>query len=91
MCIRDRNTDSLVYFINWDYDNLCGTLKLSQHNKSTRIYDNASHFEILPNGEIVFLSDYDRNFFSGNLDCFQNGTIERSDVDVSAIFSYFNT
>lgn len=87
----NQNTDSLVYFINWDYDNLCGTLKLSQHNKSTRIYDNASHFEILPNGEIVFLSDYDRNFFSGNLDCFQNGTIERIDVDVSAIFSYFNT
>ena len=79
----NAETGNLYYIVDWDTEHDMGTLKYSNGKKSTTVKDDVSIYYFTPEGEVLFLYDYDE--YRGEL-WIQNGKkVEKLDDDVVGI------
>lgn len=73
-----------------------GTLKICQSSSSDsnlfcmKVSDDVFDYCVLPNGKILYLTDYSTNRFKGELHMYSNGKTEKVDDDVVAVFKIDN-
>ena len=75
----------LVYFIDWNDENYCGTLKMSSGKKPVKIADDVADFQVMPDGRILVLNDYEIEDCMGELRIYAKGELEKVESEVSAL------
>lgn len=63
-----------------------GTLKIYGKGSAEEISDDVSDYCVLPNGNILYMYDYNTNRNSGELYMYRSGMTEKVDDDVVAVF-----
>ena len=61
------DTDSVIYFTDWESDKSQGTLKISKNGKSSKVDDDVHGFVVTPGNDIVYLYDYSTKSYVGDL------------------------
>ena len=77
--------DQLVYFIDWNDEEYRGTLKLSGSKKPVKVADDVADYQILPDGRILVLNDYEIEDCMGELCIYAKGELEKVDSEVAAL------
>ncbi len=77
-------TDTLIYFTDWDDDDAYGTLKVYCDETAVHIADEVHEFTATPDGEVLYLYDYSTEYMRGSLYLY-DGEAERIDDDVEAL------
>lgn len=85
----DENTKSLYYFVDWNEEKDLGTLKQFKGKKATSIKDDVHDFSITPEGEVLFLYDYDTDSYKGELWLLNGKKTTKLDDDVVAIIPVY--
>ena len=86
-----EETDSLLYYTDWNNERDYGTLKTSKNGKNTKIADDVHQFLALENGDILYLYDYSSNYYKGTLYLYRKGKAQKLDDDVVAIIPIYDT
>ena len=82
-----EKTKQLYYLV--DYSKNVGTLKVSKNGgKAKKIADDVYRPEVLPNGYVLYLSDYSTKYYKGELYLYKGGKPVKLDDEVSAILAY---
>lgn len=81
----DENAGVITYIVDAD-SNGKGTLKIYKNGSAEKISDDVSNYCVLPDGNILYLYDYNTNRNRGELHMYSNGTTEKVDDDVVTVF-----
>lgn len=77
-----EDAQKILYFANGEQ---YGTLMVYENGKINKIADNVQDYEVLPDGNIIYLHDYDKNSYTGDLYLYKGGNSKKIDSDVIAI------
>ena len=77
--------DKLFYLTDWDNDKKCGTLKVYQGDKVTKIADDVYDYVVTNEGRAIYLSDYSLQYHMGELSEWNKGKTRKIDDDVISI------
>ena len=71
----DAANNQLVYFTDYsdDYDREYGTLKVYDFKNTVKIDDDVHAYEVLPNGDVLYLYDYSTDYEHGELYLYDGG------------------
>lgn len=84
--MRYSEDGKTIYFItDWDADDADGTLNVSKNGKAKVISDDVYHFVMTPNGEALYLYDYNTEKCRGDLYLCKGSKGKKVDEDVVAI------
>lgn len=78
----DEDSDSMLFFSDWDSDLLKGTLYIYKDNKSTKIADDVTAWTKTANGDILYLYDYSVTHYEGELYLYKDGKKQKIDDEV---------
>ena len=82
-----EKTKQLYYLV--DYSKNVGTLKVSKNGgKAKKVADDVFSPAVLPNGYVLYLSDYSTKYYKGELYLYKGGKPVKLDDEVSAILAY---
>ncbi len=79
--------DMVLYFTDWDDETNCGTLKMYNEGKATKIADDVHSFSVTSDGRVLYLCDYSLVYFKGELHEWLNGKNRKIDDDVVYVLS----
>jgi len=82
MCPASGN---LVYFTDWHNEKEMGVLNIRERKESVKIAEDVHSFSITPSGHILYLYDYSKNYYNGELYEWYNGEKRKIDDDVISI------
>lgn len=84
-----KDTKTLLYFVDFDseYDKQCGTLKAFKGSKAKKVMDDVYSWTVMPEGEVLFLQDYDTEKREGNLCIYKGGKPKQIDDEVTRIIN----
>lgn len=89
VCIRSvvnyGDCDKVFYLTDWDNDKKCGTLKVYQGDKVTKIADDVYDYVVTNEGRAIYLSDYSLQYHMGELSEWNKGKTRKIDDDVMSI------
>ncbi len=87
----DYRADSgeLYYYIDWNEERECGTLKLYRGEELFKVGDDVYDYTVLPDGRVLFMFDYSLNYFKGELHLWDNGESEKIDDDVVVLLPVY--
>ena len=77
--------DKVFYLTDWDNDKKCGTLKVYQGDKVTKIADDVYDYVVTNEGRAIYLSDYSLQYHMGELSEWNKGKTRKIDDDVMSI------
>jgi hypothetical protein len=60
-------------------------LKMFKNGTKTKIADDVHEYDIIDNGDILYLYDYSMNYYTGTLYLFNGGDPKKIDDDVTAL------
>lgn len=83
-----KESDTLVYFVDWNDNKEMGTLKVYADGKATKVRDDVHDVGLSTTGDILYLYDYSNSSHKGDL--YVYGSSEKIDMDVSAIIPVYN-
>jgi hypothetical protein len=83
--IYSEETDTFIYMTEWNNDKDFGVLKSYRGKSTTEVGKKVYDYYILPNGDVVYLVDYDEDTCQGSLFLFKNNKSKKVDDAVSAI------
>lgn len=80
-----------VYWVDYnsDSDKQCGTLKIYKKGEATVIADDVYDYVATPDGEVLYLLDYNTEKCRGELYRYNGGKNEKMDEDVTAILDIY--
>lgn len=73
------------YMADWDSSKSYGTLKVYNGKKTETIADEASDFYVLPDGCVLFMTEFSTKYYKGELHVWNNGKTRKIGDDVSCI------
>lgn len=82
-----EDENKIIYFTDYNNRKQYGTLKLYDNNSVVKIADDVNKYELMKNGEILYLSDYSVDTYTGELHEWDNGESRELDEDVMHIFT----
>lgn len=77
--------DKVFYLTDWNDDKECGTLKVYQGDKVTKIADDVYDYVVTNEGRAIYLSDYSLQYHMGELSEWNKGKTRKIDDDVMSI------
>ena len=77
--------DKLYYYVDRDIEDSNGTLKVYDGKKIEKISDDVNTYDVAPNGDVYFLSNYSMKYYTGTLMQYKKGKINHIDDDVSEL------
>lgn len=77
--------DALIYFVDWDAERNCGTLKMYKDEETLKIADDVASCKLTREGQLLYLHDYSIKSQRGDLYIYKNGKSLKIDDDVSNI------
>lgn len=87
--IDENNT--IAYYTDWNSEKQQGTLKVATlKGKSTKVADDVHSYTVTPNGDILYLYDYNITSLKGELHLFNGKKSTKLDDDVVRIISFKN-
>ncbi len=81
----DKDSDTLVYGIDYDEEDEICTLKIFKDKKTQKIADDVGDCQLYPNGDIVYLADYNADKRKGDLYVY-NGGKKSKPIDTGVSF-----
>lgn len=85
-----KESDTLVYFVDWNEGKEMGTLKVYADGKATKVNDDVHAVGLSTTGDILYLYDYSTNYYKGDLYVYEDGSSRKIDMDVSAIIPMYD-
>ena len=83
--------DKVFYCTDWNEDKGYGTLKVYDGKEATKIADEVNSFSVTPDGRVLYLYDYSRNYYKGELHEWDNGETRKLDDDVACVIPIYET
>lgn len=81
----DKDTGNLWYMVDWEEKTQYGTLKKYTGEKITKVSDEVYHYEILPEGDVLYLYDYSTENYEGELYLYKKNRSRKVDEEVIMI------
>jgi hypothetical protein len=85
--IYEEETNQFAYMSGWNNDKDFGTLMIYNGKKNVEVAKKVYHYNMLPNGAIVYMTEYDEQSCKGTLSIYHNGKTRKIDDGVSAIIA----
>ena len=89
--LYDKESGKVIYCADWDAEDECGTLKLYIDGNSEKIADDVHDFDVLQNGDILYICNYSLRSGEGELYLYENGKNKKIDGAVMGIIKYNHT
>ena len=86
----NEDTNSVIYFTDWESDKSQGTLKISKNGQSVKVNDDVHGFIVTPGNDIVYLYDYSTKSYAGDLYIYRGSKSEKIDTDVTVIIPIYS-
>lgn len=81
----DKDTGTLWYMVDWEEKIQYGTLKKYTGEKITKVSDEVYHYEVLPDGEVLYLYNYSTEIYEGELYLYKKNKSRKVDEEVIVI------
>ena len=89
--LYDKESGKVIYCADWDAEDECGALKLYIDGNSEKIADDVHDFDVLQNGDILYICNYSLRSGEGELYLYENGKNKKIDGAVMGIIKYNHT
>lgn len=77
--------DMFLYYTEWNDEKDYGTLRMYQNGNKSKLADEVHDFAINQAGDILYLYDYSKSHYTGELYLYHNGKAKKLDEDVAAL------
>ena len=89
--IQGTNGESLAYFSTWDSGKRCGTLNVWRDGESVTVASNVRRFQMLDDGRVLCLYDFDEETGTGTVGIFANGTLTPLSQNANSLLAVVDT
>lgn len=79
--------NEVFYYTDVNDERSSGTLKVNQNGKAVKIADDVHDFSVVPDGRVLYLYDYSKKYYKGELREWNCGETRKIDDDVVCIIS----